>query len=451
MKKIILLILLIGNLTQSKAQNIWNLQKCIQYAIENNLQLKQSVVNVQTAKINANQVKMSYLPSLSADATQYYSFGRVLNPTSNSYESSTSVGSNTFSVNSSLPIFAGLTKYSQLIQTKFDLQASHSEVEKTRNDIALNIAAYYLSVLNAKEQLKIMQQQKKITLIQKINTDKLIAAGSIAEISIKDVEATLANDELNIVSAQNNFDVGILHLKQLLNMDVNQYLMIDTTLPNLHNTDADLDFNRTYSLAFNLQPSIKYNYLKLQSAQQNIKYYQGAMAPTLSLFGSLRTSYSDAAKKIIGIDAQGNFMTEKINFNDQISKNYGKSIGLDLSIPIYNAYQTRSALQRSKLQVITAKLNLEIAEKQLQQDIAQAILNVKAAAAKQEAAKALVIAQQSAFDANTKKYEAGVINYLDFNTSKNNLTKSLSESTNAQFDYLFKIKILDFYQGKPMY
>ncbi|MEY2829962.1 MAG: hypothetical protein RIQ33_1820 [Bacteroidota bacterium] len=451
MKKILLLIFASAIINLSQAQNTWNLQKCIQFAFENNLQLKQSMVNVQTAIINATQIKMSYLPNVSADATQYYSFGRVLNPTSNSYESSTSVGSNTFSVNSSLPIFAGLTKHSQWVQTKYDLQAAHSESEKIRNDIALNIAAYYLSVLNAKEQLKIMQQQKKLTLIQKQQTHKLIAAGSLAEISIKDVEATLANDELNIVTAQNNFDVGILHLKQLLNMDVNQYLMIDTSFSNLNIVDADIDFNRTYSMAFELQPNIKFNSIKLQSAQQNIKYYQGAMLPTLTLFGSLRTSYSDAAKKITGIDAQGNFTTEKINFNTQIDKNYGKSIGLDLSIPIYNGFQNRSALQRSKLQVITAKLNFQIAEKQLQQDIAQAILNVKAAAAKQEAAKVLVIAQQSAFEANTKKYEAGVINYLDYNTSKNNLTKSLSESTNATFDYLFKIKILDFYQGKPMY
>jgi len=350
-----------------------------------------------------------------------------------------------------MPIFAGLTKQNQLKQNQLDMQASQFDAEKIKNDIALNIAAYFLSSLNAWEQLKIMQRQIEVTNLQIQQTERLIKAGSLAEISIKDVEATLANDKMNIVTAQNNYDLAILNLKRLMNIDVSQSLMIDTTLQNLTIAEADLDFNRTYSLAYDLQPSIKSQQLKFKSAQQNIQYYKGTLYPTLSLFGSLRTSYSSAAKNIIGLDPNGNFITEKIKFESQIDKNYGKSVGLDLSIPINNGFQARTSLRRSKLQAINSKLNLEISEKQLQQDIAQALLNVKAAAAKQEAAKALALAQESAFEANTKKYNAGVINYLDFNTSKNNLTKALSDLSNAKYDYVFKIKILDFYQGKSLY
>jgi outer membrane protein len=451
MKKIILLIFAIFLCQFTFAQSVWNLQKCVQYAIENNLQLKQSIVNTKLTQVNYNQAKLAFIPTLTGDVTQYFNFGRSLNVTSNSYESSKSVSSNTFSLNSSMPIFAGLTKQNQLKQNQLDMQASQFDAEKIKNDIALNIAAYFLSSLNAWEQLKIMQRQIEVTNLQIQQTERLIKAGSLAEISIKDVEATLANDKMNIVTAQNNYDLAILNLKRLMNIDVSQSLMIDTTLQNLTIAEADLDFNRTYSLAYDLQPSIKSQQLKFKSAKQNIQYYKGTLYPTLSLFGSLRTSYSSAAKNIIGLDPNGNFITEKIKFESQIDKNYGKSVGLDLSIPINNGFQARTALRRSKLQAINSKLNLEISEKQLQQDIAQALLNVKAAAAKQEAAKALALAQESAFEANTKKYNAGVINYLDFNTSKNNLTKALSDLSNAKYDYVFKIKILDFYQGKSLY
>ncbi|MEY4876786.1 MAG: hypothetical protein RL708_1935 [Bacteroidota bacterium] len=453
MKKIIFAFIISCIAHSSIAQSVWNLQQCVKYAIENNLQLKQNMVNQKIARVNYNQAQLAYLPSLTGDATQYFSFGRSLNVTSNSYESSTSVSSNTFSLNSSIPLFAGLTKMSQLKQTELDWQASGYDAEKMKNDIALNVAAYYLSSFNAWEQLKIMKHQIEISELQKIQTQKLIKAGAMAEISIKDVEATVANDAMNIVSAQNNYDVAILNLKRLMNIDVSQSVNIDTTNQNIsfQTAEADMDFNRTYSTAFTQQPAIKSQQLKLKSAQRNIQYYKGALLPTLSLFGSLRTSYSSAAKNIIGLDANGNFITEKIKFENQIDKNYGKSVGFDLSIPINNGFQARSALRRSQLQAINAKLNLQIAEKQLQQDIAQALLNVKAAAAKQEAAKAVALAQQSAFDANTKKYDAGVINFFDFNTSKNNLTKALSDETNAKYDYLFKIKILDFYQGKSLY
>ncbi|MFM2226492.1 MAG: hypothetical protein RJA07_2694 [Bacteroidota bacterium] len=452
MKKIIFALIISCVAHSSIAQSVWNLQQCVKYAIENNLQLKQNVVNQKIARVNYNQAQLAYLPSLTGDATQYFSFGRSLNVTSNSYENSTSVSSNTFSLNSSIPLFAGLTKMNQLKQTELDWQASGYDAEKMKNDIALNVAAYYLSSLNAWEQLKIMNHQIEISELQKAQTQKLIKAGAMAEISIKDVEATVANDELNIVSAQNNYDVAILNLKRLMNIDVSQSVNIDTTNKNItFQPEADIDFNRTYSIAFTQQPSIKSQQLKFKSAQQSIQYYKGTLLPTLSLFGSLRTSYSSAAKNIIGLDANGNFITEKIKFENQIDKNYGKSIGFDLSIPINNGFQARSALRRSQLQAINAKFNLQIAEKQLQQDIAQALLNVKAAAAKQEAAKAVALAQQSAFDANTKKYNAGVINFFDFNTSKNNLTKALSDETNAKYDYLFKVKILDFYQGKSLY
>ena len=138
-------------------------------------------------------------------------------------------------------------------------------------------------------------------------------------------------------------------------------------------------------------------------------------------------------------------------FNTQLNNNLGKTFGFDLNVPFYNGFQNHAALNRSKISALNAKLNLQIAEKQLQQDVANAILNVKAAAAKLEATKASALAMQTAFEANQKKYDAGVINYFDFNTSKNNYAKSLADLSNAKYDYLFKIKILNYYQGKPLY
>ncbi len=433
------------------SQDVWNLQHCIQYAIEHNLQLKQSKLSTQTVQVNNAQAKLSYLPNLSGDATQYFSYGRSLNVTTNAYQNNAEVSSNSFSISSNLPVFAGLTKYQMLKQTESDLHAAKYDEAKMENDIALNVAAYYLSILNALEQLKIMQRQKEITEQQVSQTQKLIDAGAAAEISIKDVEATLANDKLNIVNAQNNYDVAILNLKKWLSLDVNQTIQIDTIVPqNLNQANVDLGFENTYQTSHSSQPAILSSQWRVRSADRNVKYNRGILFPTLSLFGTLRTSYSSASYNY-GI-VNGNYVQlSKINFNDQVNQNYGRSFGFDLSIPINNGFQNRSAYKRSAIQYLNAKLNLEIAEKQLQQDVANAILNVKGAASKLEATKAAALATQTAFDANTKKYEAGVINNFDYTTSKNNAAKSLSDLANAKFDYLFKIKILNYYQGKPLY
>ena len=440
------MILLFCCIQKSSSQNAWNLQKCIEYAIANNLQLKQSQLSQQTAKVNNTQAKLAYIPNFSGDATQYYSFGRALNLTSNTYDNNASTSSNSFSFNGNLPIFSGLIKYQQLKQSEYDLNAAKYDVAKMENDIALNVAAYYLNILNSLEQLKIMKRQKGITMQQYNQTNKLIIAGAAAEISIKDVEATLANDELNIVTAQNNFDVAILNLKKWLSFDANQNIEIDTIIPqNINANEIDLNFGTTYETSHNSQPSIIASQWRVKSAERNMLYYKGALLPTLSLFGSLRTSYSSASY---------NFNVtpfEKIPFNEQIKNNFGKTIGFDLSIPVFNGFQNHAAFKRSQISALNAKVNLQIAEKQLQQDIANAILNVKGAAAKLEATKAAVLATQTAYEANSKKFEAGVINNFDFTTSKNNYSKALSDLSNSKYDYLFKIKILNYYQGKPLY
>ncbi len=437
MKKSIVLFFLLISVCASKAQQVYTLQQCITYAVEHNLQLQQTKLSEKTAKINNTQAKLAYLPSMNGDATQYYSYGHSLDFTNNTYDISVSSISNQFSFNSSLPIFAGLTKYQQLMQTNSDWNAAKYDVAKMENDIALNVAGFYLNILNDMEQLRIAQRQKLITQQQKNQTEKLIAAGAMAEISINDILATLANDESNIVTAQNNLDVAILNLKKWLNTDVNQPIQIDTTAPaNLNANDVDLNFNSTYATSHNMQPSIISSQWRVKSAERNVLYNRGILFPTLSLLGSVRTSYSNLYKDM---------------FNTQLNNNLGKTFGFDLSIPFYNGFQNHAALNRSKISAINAKLNLQIAEKQLQQDIANAILNVKGAAAKLEATKASALAMQTAFDANQKKYEAGVINYFDFNTSKNNYAKALGDLANAKYDYLFKIKILNYYQGKPLY
>ena len=420
----------------SNAQQRWSLQQCINYAIEHNLQLQQSKLTTQTAKINNTQAKLSYLPNVNGEATQYFSYGRSLNFTTNIYEQS-SYSQNQFSFNGSLPVFAGLTKYQQLKQSESDLNAAKFDVAKMENDIALNVAAFYLNILNTAEQLKIAQRQRSITEQQKNQTQKLITAGAMAEISIKDIEATLANDDLNIVTAQNNYDVAVLNLKKWLSIDVNQNIAIDSiSTKNVDANDVDLNFSSTYEISHQSQPSIISSQWRVKSAERNVSYYRGTVFPTLSLLGSVRTSYSNLYKDM---------------FNTQLNNNLGKTFGFDLNVPFYNGFQNHAALNRSKISALNAKLNLQIAEKQLQQDVANAILNVKAAAAKLEATKASALAMQTAFEANQKKYDAGVINYFDFNTSKNNYAKSLADLSNAKYDYLFKIKILNYYQGKPLY
>jgi outer membrane protein len=434
---------------QAVAQSKFDLQKCIELAIQNNIQLKQSALQINQSAINFNQSKLALLPSLNADANHLYNFGRNIDPTTNIFTTS-QIQSNSFNLNTTINLFSGFQEQNQIGAYNKELKVAKFELEKASNDLAINVASAYLKVLFCGEQLKITQSQKLITLEQKQRTEKLITAGNLAAMAMNDVQAQLANDELNIITAQNNLDLAVLQLKQLIQVNPTTDIYLDTTL------NVDLANKQFLPNSFNLyleskerQPNLLANKMKVLVTEQNYKIRKGALMPSLSLFGTIRSNYSSAFKQP---NLNNNPPTlDRISFENQIDRNFGQAVGLSLSVPIFNAYNGRANMQRSGLAIINAKYNLAQAELQLQNDVYLAIANVKAATSKYIATQASANAMQAAFDANNKKLMAGLINSLEYNTSKTNLIKAQIDQLSAKYDLVFKQKIVDFYLGKPLY
>lgn len=448
MKILRVLLVLALSSQQINAQTIWDLKRCISYAMENNLQIKQAGIAALNANYSYQTSKYSLLPSLNADASHTYNFGRGIDPTTNIYISNRQIQANSFSLSSSATLFNGGQKQYQRQVASLEWQASLQDLKKAQNDVSMNIAIAYLNVLFTQEQIQIAARQFELTKEQRIRTSRLVEVGNISELSLLDVDAQLANEESNLVGAQNNFTLAKLKLIQLLQLPMNMDLQVDT----LHfSLDAvripSTDASEIFEFARKSQPYILSQQIRLLEASKQTYVRRAGFYPSLNVFGSIRTSYSSAMMDYT-VDP---FHPTKISFTDQITQNYGKALGLSMSVPIFNGMQTNYSFQKARLAELNASYNLQSAELSLQQEVTQAIANWKAALAKFESTQKYAISMQAAFDANSKKLNAGIINILEFNTAKNNLAKSQSELVNAKYDLMLKAKIVDFYLGRPLY
>ena len=448
MKIFRVLLLLLFIKVNTYAQAVWDLKRCISYAMENNLQIKQAGVAALSSNYTYQTTKFNLLPSLNADASHAYNFGRGIDPTTNVYVSNRQIQSNSFSLSSSATLFNGGQRQYQRQVASLEWQASMQDLKKAQNDVSMNIAMAYLNVLYTKEQAEIASRQLELTGQQKKQTARLVEVGNMSELSLLDVDAQYANEEANLVGAQNGYTLAKLKLIQLLQLPMNMDITVDTMHFSFDQIKIpSTDANEVFEFARKTQPYIISQQIRLLEARKQTYVRRAAFYPSVNVFGSIRTSYSSAMMSYM----PDPFHPTKISFNDQITQNYGKALGLSMSMPIFNGMQTHYAYQKARLGELNASYNLQAAELSLQQEITQAIANWKAALAKYESTQKYAVSMQAAFDANSKKLNAGIINTLEFNTAKNNLAKSQSELVNAKYDLMLKTKIVDFYLGRPLY
>ncbi len=433
---------------QINAQAIWDLKRCISYAMENNLQIKQAGIAALSSNYTYQTAKYNTLPSLNADASHAYNFGRGIDPTTNIYVSNRQIQSNSFNLSSSATLFNGGQKQYQRQVASLEWQASLQDLKKAQNDVSMNIAIAYLNVLYTKEQADIAARQLELTGQQKSRTARLVEVGNVSELSLLDVDAQYANEETNLVGAQNSYTLAKLKLIQLLQLPMNMDIQVDTMHFNLDAVKIpSADPTEVFEFARKTQPYIISQQIRLLEARKQTYVRRAAFYPSLNVFGSIRTSYSS----IMMDYTKDPFHPTKISFNDQINQNYGKAIGVSLSVPIFNGMQTHYSFQKARLGELNASYNLQSAELSLQQEITQAIANWKAALAKFESTEKYARSMSAAYEANTKKFNAGIINTLEFNTAKNNLAKSQSDLVSSKYDLMLKTKIVDFYLGRPLY
>lgn len=469
MQRIFFLLSFIFLASFSFAQKTWTLEECVAYAKENNISIKKAQLTQQISESSVLQSKMNFFPNVNASTGYYFNFGKTIDPTSNQFVTQ-STQTNTLSLTGSIGLFNGFQRWNTLKQSQFDLLASQANTETTVNNVLLFVVGGFLNIVYAKENLQIAQDQLQLAQDQLVRTRKVVEAGALTQGSEYDIEAQAAQSEVARVTAQNNLDIARLNLSQLLNLSE----PIDIIVPPINMTMELEQMNKTmvdiYNIALTTQPVIRGAEYQLKSAQKGVSIAKGSLYPSLWLFGSLTTNYSNLYKNyafdstnlvtvpigFLSTDStpvltyQPAFTAQDVPFRQQYRDNFGQAFGLTLDIPIFNNWQNRTNVSRSKINLFDAEFNLESAKQTLLKDVQTAYADAVAAKNSYQASLKAVTALQKSFNDAQKKFDVGLINSLDFTIVRNNFTKAQSDLLQAKYTYIFKLKVLDFYQGKPI-
>lgn len=454
-----------------KQEKAMNLEECIEYALKNNIQIKQSILNTELSEVSLTQSQANLLPSLNANASHSYNYGRTIDRFTNQFATQEVLSQN-LSLSTDITLFSGLQNINAIKQNKYNYLASKYDVEKMKNDIALNVAAAYLQVLFASESVGNSINQLALTQSQVDRTQKLLDAGAAAKGTLLDIQAQLALEELNLTNAQNQLDISYLNLTQLLNINsADGFSIVKPDLLAVGESLLSESASQIYTNAVSTLPEIKSAEYKVKSSEKALAGAWGGVSPRLSFSAAYGTGYSGLSQRITGLPSltgfapNGNFtssgdtvyapsfsnpVTEKIPFADQYKDNVNKSFGFFLTVPLFNRLQTKTAIDRARIQKYNAELTVESTKLQIQKNVQQAYADANGGLKKYVASKKAVDAMKESFKYAEQKFNVGAINPNDYNDSKNRLTKAESDLLQAKYDYVFKIKVLDFYQGKPL-
>jgi outer membrane protein len=468
-RNIIFISLLLIPFVSLSQDKVWGMQDCILYALEHNIGVQQTQLNADVQKINLDQSKYSQLPSLNASASHSYNFGRTADPTTNIF-SNREIQSTNLSLNGNVVIFNGFSLRKQIKQNNFEYLAGIEDVERTKNDLSLNVAAAYLQVVYAQEAVTQTQNRLKSAQESRDRTKKLVDAGSIAMGSLFDEESAVATEELNLVQADINLSIAIIDLTQLMDLDYDPDFKVESPKVELPDQSSlALPTDEIYGVALETLPVVRFSNYKVQSAEMGLASQKGARIPRLSLFGSLNSRYSSLSKHVtaindIGLQPNGNVTTggdnvlspsaefefDKTEFVDQLDNNYNESFGFSLSVPIFNGRTTEANIQRSEIGLANAKYNLELTHDQLYKNVVLAHTNAKSAQKKYSAAERNDVALKESFKYAEKRYNLGSLSSIEFLKARDNRDQAESDFLQAKYELIFRIKALDFYLGRPL-
>ena len=423
-----------------KAQPHWDLKKCFEYALENNIQVKRQMLNAQYYENQVDQARSDKLPNLNAQIGSDYSFGRTLNY-DNTYKNTNSAGLNG-GISSNMTLFKGMTLTNTVQQRQLDLEAINNDLQKTKDDIMLSIAAEYLQILFAEEILGVDSANIAVTKQQLERSRQLVDAGSLARGSMLEIEAQLAREELQLVNDQNNLQLAYLNLYQFLDLPITESFKIEK--PKLPEIQANLTMMNSYDVfntAINVRPEIKAAQLRVESARKQMEIVKGNALPSLSFGANYYNNYNNQYTDLTG---------DKISFGDQMKNNYRGSLGLTLSIPIFNRFQVKNGVANSEIQMYDYEYQLQQARNVLRKEIEQVYTNALASLNRYISTDKAVTSMKEAFRYTEEKFNVGMINSVEYNQSKNNLTQAQSDLLQAKYEYIFRTKILDFYNGVPI-
>ena len=441
-----MLLLLMAHVRTVFGQETWNLQQCIDYALENNIQIKQHDLAVSYQQNLLDQAKSDRLPGLNGQLANNFNYGRSLTY-ENLYENSNSTSLSGY-LGAEVTLWNGFQLENMIRQRDLDLQASIRDLEKAKDDLVLNLAAMYLEILFAEELIAIDESQIEVTRQQIDRTKKLVEAGSLARGALLETEAQLAREELQLVNDQNRTQLAYLNLFQLLELPIDRSFRVEKpAIPDPGEGSLNYNSLLVFNQALQVRPEIEAAQLRVESARRQLDQARGARWPKLSLGASYYNNFNDNYRRMI---SNNPLETEVIPFTDQLKNNQRYGIGLTLNVPVFNKFQVRNAIANSELQVADYSYRLQSAKNQLQKEIEQAYTNALAALKKYISGEKAVTSSEEAFRYAEEKLNVGLVTTVEYNQVKNNLTAARAQLSQARYDYIFRTKILDFYNGIPV-
>ena len=468
MRIFITLALVVGFSKLCNAQQKWNLQTIVDYAMANNINVRLSDVQTKVAAINYKQSKLSQYPNANLGANTAVNSGSNQDPTTFSRITQTYLSAG-LQLQTSADIFNFYSKKNTIAANNFELKAADAATDKIKNDIALSAANAYLQILLSKEQENIAILQIRQTQSQLTNTRKQVEAGTLPELNTTQLDAQLALDSVNYITAKGNTTLNILSLKSLMNIDAAAAFEVDTPPIDKIPVEpiASLQPDFVYDIALKNLPQQRFNELKMKAAEKNVAASKGAMYPSLSAFGSLGSNYNNQSKTVTGFipkiadigfvnvggtnyivnSPSGTPTFTKTGITNQLSDNFRQAIGLSISVPIFSGGSLKSNYERSKLNINTIQLQKEGDNQKLKQDIFQAYNAALIALEKFIASKKSIDINELNLNFATKRFNVGMLGTFDLITTQNNLLRAKLEYTQNRFDYVFKMKVLEFYKG----
>jgi outer membrane protein len=463
--------------TQQPASNVWTLKQCIDYALANNLTIQRSAFNSESIELDYNQSRWAMLPTLNAGVSYGYNWGRSIDPVTYQYTTQ-QLNSINPSLTSQVTLFNGLRLQNVVKQNARTFGASQQDLAKTKNDVMLNIASLYINVIFYKEQLQNARFQVSSSQAQLERVKKQVAAGALPRSEELNLDAQVATNEVTVITQDNNLNLAILQLKQALQLPASTPL--DVELIDIQVQDLILDQSRDeiYEVAKQTMPEIRSANLKVESSYYAAKAAKGSLLPRLSLGGSMNSNYSSASDRQRFIPDGGDPVvtgTKPVGYvqstnevvvapiiqpsgrtessygrSAQLQDNIYRSLGLTLSIPIFNNMQSRYNVQRMKINREIAVISAKETENTLRQNVETAYNNALAASKTYNANLRQVQAREEAFRMMEQRMQAGAANSFEYQVSQNDLFRAKTDLTRAKYDFIFRKKVLDFYQGKPL-
>lgn len=435
MKRTILIACVMATGYGIQAQEAWSLQKCIEYAIEHNLSIKQQEASRNQSEVELNTAQWSRLPNLNGNVGQSFNFGRALQA-DNTYGNRNTANTN-FSLGTNIPLFTGLQIPNSIALAKLNLKAATEDLKKAKEDISIQVASYYLQALFNEELSKVAQNQVKLSQEQLDRKVAFFKNGKASEAEVYEAKSRLAQDKMSAVQADNNYRLALLDLSQLLELPTPEGFTIAEPPTVEMNVQLSLP-DEVYSQAMTNKPSIKAAQYRLEGAEKSIRIAQSGYYPQLSFGAGLSTNYYNMS----GI--------ETASFSSQWHQNFNKYLQFSLSIPLFNRFATRNRVKSARIQKNALQWRLEESKKTLYKEIQQAYYNALAAEAKYRSSQSASEASEASFKLMSEKYANGKATATEYNEVRTLWMKALSDHIQARYDYLFRSKILDFYKGEPL-